>query len=106
MAVVVGWILHTELHKNTESEPTHLNFCREVILSLLLMKPKFHSNPGHRPTSSVCTTARYALFATQGHCVVCQKIQEECVLNVKSGCSNTVIPLIPDSSTNLKKINK
>ncbi|GFX36092.1 piggyBac transposable element-derived protein 2 [Trichonephila clavipes] len=51
MAVVSGWILHLHLHKVTKAEQSHLNFRRDVTLSLLHMKPKIHSVPGPRAHS-------------------------------------------------------
>ncbi|GFX12568.1 piggyBac transposable element-derived protein 2 [Trichonephila clavipes] len=76
MAVVAGWILHLHLHKCTKVEQSHLNFRRDVTLSLLRMKPKIHSVPGPRAHSSKSlrqSDAHYLVQSTQGRCAVCQK---------------------------------
>lgn len=77
MVVVTGWILHSELHHNTTSDLSHLNFPRELILSLLQMKLKTQSIPGvhaHPIQSARQSNMHYLSSSFQGQYVVCQKI--------------------------------
>ena len=56
MVVAAGWILYTDLHKNTTLQMTHLNFRRDVTLNLLRAKPKILVIPG--PCAHSSTSAR------------------------------------------------
>ncbi|KFM77194.1 PiggyBac transposable element-derived protein 3, partial [Stegodyphus mimosarum] len=81
MAVVVGWILHSHLHKGTEVELSHLNFRREVTLCLLRMKPKVHLVPGpraHNFESLRKIDSHYLVPSTQGRCAYVGGIYVPC----------------------------
>ncbi|KAL3188737.1 hypothetical protein MRX96_022241 [Rhipicephalus microplus] len=76
MAVVAGWLLHCELYKGSDAAMTHIDFRRDVTMSLLQLKPKHtrtcdkHKSPmanaepshpsarmvGHRSPNCHCTS--------------------------------------------------
>ncbi|KAL3181780.1 hypothetical protein MRX96_008092 [Rhipicephalus microplus] len=64
MAAIAGWLLHCELHKDSDAAMTHIAFRRDVTMSLLQLKQKLTVRPGPR------VHLRHEDRKTDGHYII------------------------------------
>ncbi|KRY99483.1 PiggyBac transposable element-derived protein 3 [Trichinella zimbabwensis] len=76
LAVVAAWQLHRELHKDSSTALSHLDFRRDVTTHLLRAKPRLTIRTGrraHPPETLRITEGHYLEPISQGRCRVCKK---------------------------------